>query len=371
MNKPDSSEIICQGLLQKKHRNILHVDWTVNSICNYKCSYCFSPEKPKQEKYYPERITRTIDNILFLKRPFYSFRILGGEPTLFPHFGLIVEQIFSRTNKAGILTITNGSRAPDWFENNLARVPSGLADIHISLHLEFADPGHISDIINTVSGMGQNVVIRFMYNPELREKARKFVCFLTRLRETAPFSLHLRALREPPSFTSLDRRYVQEDIEWMDKADAEFAAAAKESGLDLPAQIPWGQPEHWVKVSGKVEKTSYNHNEAFRNSLMAMKGFWCNPEHATLCIDPGFRWRGGTCDAFPWMPFPIDSEEFQRHLPGLPVQCPMDNCGCDAVYFAPKFKDQNRALWHRRRLLLTQYFNRQKNLKHKLKCILK
>lgn len=359
--------IIKQGLLEKKSQDVLHVDWTINQACNYRCSYCYIANKPKQEEHSLRRIFKTVDNLLFLKRPFYCFRLLGGEPTLFPHFGTMIERIYSKTTNAGILTITNGSRPPEWFQTHLRHIPAGYADIHISLHLEFANKEHIGEVLTAIAEMGHNATIRFMCHPLLGDLARDFISYFIRLRENVAFNLTLRALREPPDYSMLDRRYVQGAIEWMDDAESAFASISNDSDKKCPSLPPWGTPRHYF--SDRSEKALI-HNEAFRNGKMVFKDFWCNPEHTTICITPDFSWRGGACNAFPWMPFPIDSDEFRRHLPGMPVQCPYKSCGCDAVYFTPKFKNIKHALRHRRMLLLKRYLKLQNRIKGLVKCLM-
>lgn len=119
------------------------IDWVMNNICNYKCSYC---DPTLNNSSFPiKNYDRVIDFFLNLacKVNGDKFLILtGGEPTLWP-------PLINFINELGqdyfIKIVTNGSRSLRYFKK-LVKCQN-IYQVGISVHLEYADIDHISNVV--------------------------------------------------------------------------------------------------------------------------------------------------------------------------------------------------------------------------------
>ena len=331
--------VISQGILDDKYRDALHVDWHILRACNNRCSYCYDAIKPKSENYSWDDMRDTASALLALNRPYYSIRLVGGEPTIHPHLIDLVNYFFNSDKNVGMLIITNGSRHPAYFEQLLENVAPGAMDIHISIHLEKARSEHIIEVIKAITSCGQHVTVRFMADLDYIEKGVSFHNDLVRLRKEVPFATRLRALRQPPDFIELDSRYEPEDLIWMEDADRAFVEAEKEGPVDLPLPA-WGTPQHRFL---DFQDMPLEHNNAMRAGLTNFLDFYCCAGTNLIRIKLDYRWSGAVCPAAKMSLLPIYSDPNFPKKAGEILKCPFNNCGCDANYVLPKFRNLDEA----------------------------
>lgn len=121
----------------------LYMEWVMNNVCNYKCSYCspslndgsFPIKDYDRIKIFFNQITTlyTGDKFLFLT---------GGEPTLWPP---LIDFVNELGNEYYIKIVTNGSRTERYFKK-LAQC-NNVYQIGLSVHLQYADIRHIQNIV--------------------------------------------------------------------------------------------------------------------------------------------------------------------------------------------------------------------------------
>lgn len=88
------------------------IDWTITDRCNYNCLHCFhaADNSVQREEFTKEEAFRFIKEASECGVP--AIRLTGGEPTLYPYFREIVEEIGSRGMVLKTL-ITNGALFDD------------------------------------------------------------------------------------------------------------------------------------------------------------------------------------------------------------------------------------------------------------------
>jgi MoaA/NifB/PqqE/SkfB family radical SAM enzyme len=155
--------------------NTVVIDWLINNICNYKCSYCIPElnagsniETPSTEifKYFKklEEHFSGQDKIL---------TISGGEPTLYKYFTELVNQICSNFNNWYIEILTNGSRTIKWWETFAKQNEFKNLRVNISFHPEFADANHLLEVCKILHN-NIDTSVQILYKPQYKEKCSHF-----------------------------------------------------------------------------------------------------------------------------------------------------------------------------------------------------
>lgn len=90
----------------------INVHWDILTICQLKCTYCYA-RLQYGEDWGKIASRKTIDAVLeALSRSSLNFNLglLGGEPTLSPHYYYILERLQTFNNNNGVYVVTNGER---------------------------------------------------------------------------------------------------------------------------------------------------------------------------------------------------------------------------------------------------------------------
>jgi organic radical activating enzyme len=127
----------------------LRINYEITDVCNYKCWYCF-PGSNAGTVRWPDH--NTVKHNLTTLINYYvdngivddvTLSFLGGEPTLWPEFGDVIEHV-SKNTTAKIYVITNASRTLDWWE----RYGDYFDNVTISVHHEKANLEQIEGVCN-------------------------------------------------------------------------------------------------------------------------------------------------------------------------------------------------------------------------------
>ena len=337
-------DVACHGVTDESHKNVLHVDWQLLWACNYRCSYCYNQNKPVAEKFSLKESISTIDKLFSWGRPFYAFRLVGGEPTIHPYFIDIARHISSNVGSVGVLTISNGSKGINYYEKLIKVFPSNTFQFDLSIHVEFAKQDHILGLVELISSSKQSVNVRLMFHPGFRSDVVRFHEALTALRDKYCFSMQVRSLRNPPDFTKLDERYTNEDIEWSVMADKLFLEIAQKSSAAEIKAPDWGKAFYEPNNKDIFGENIYiPHETALKKGLKSFKDFYCCGGTNLINIDTDFSFRGGTCNLLKKYDKKIYSNDFKYESVPSVVRCTYQNCGCDANDVLPKFRDKARA----------------------------
>lgn len=151
--------------------NGMHIEWVLNNVCNYECSYCTpvlyggSSGQPNYENSlnFFDYIHNNVNSNAKL------LNLTGGEPTLWPK----LLEFSQKLNPNYYLQITtNGSRTLRWW-NNFSEKCTNLAKIAISVHLEYADLNHIIEVCKIVQEKSMTTVL-LLAPPDKFELAKSF-----------------------------------------------------------------------------------------------------------------------------------------------------------------------------------------------------
>lgn len=90
----------------------LNIHWDVSTLCQYKCSYCYARKDYKEGGWNKlpklEKQLKIIDAISSSYLP-YNLGLLGGEPTLYPHYNKLITYIHNKLKPNDKLyVVTNG-----------------------------------------------------------------------------------------------------------------------------------------------------------------------------------------------------------------------------------------------------------------------
>lgn len=191
--------------------NRFTIDWTLNSLCTYHCSYC--PESLhrgtnfiKSKEQDPFLIKRFLENISnqVKGRSVHVF-LNGGEPTISPVF----EQIIDFVHEQGWCAYvnTNGSRSLDWWKNYAHKIYK----ITISYHPETVNDQELFEKIEYIKTQTNVGVFTLMY-PPYWDKALAAYNYFKNLRITiSPSRVFKRNLdQEANSY-----EYTQDQLDWL------------------------------------------------------------------------------------------------------------------------------------------------------------
>lgn len=154
----------------------LDVEFVLGNVCNYKCHYCFPGCHEGTHRWPDHEIIVTNIKKLFA---FYKkqgkkkidLKIIGGEPTLWPHLETFVEEI-KKDVDVFVRISTNASRTIKYWQEK-----SHLFDeITISVHNEFVKLDHIIEVANFIHEQKRsNLYVYVLMDPN--NWARSLECF--------------------------------------------------------------------------------------------------------------------------------------------------------------------------------------------------
>lgn len=89
--------------------NIFSTWLTVNRACNLACKWCYAQEINKKYNMNLDTAKKLID--ISINSGVKNFKLIGGEPTIYPYFFEVIEYIIE--TKASITIVTNGIKLAD------------------------------------------------------------------------------------------------------------------------------------------------------------------------------------------------------------------------------------------------------------------
>lgn len=301
------------------------VDWTLNTLCTYKCSYC--PPNLNSGKNIIIRKENDSDIVVnFLKnlkeavkgRSVHIF-LNGGEPTI----SHVFENIIDFCEEAGwcAYVSTNASRSIDWWRKYAPKI----FKISVSYHPEFAD----DEVFEKVKEIGKltNVgVFVLMYPPYWDKSVRAFETFKTFANITLEPSRVFR--REIVGSHDKSYDYSNEQSKWLED----------NSGLNIRASTMIKlAPENNIFGETKVE---YDNRQIERLDEVLwtnlgknkFKGWLCNMGVDHILIKGDGDILQSACNQAKKIG---NIKDFAK-LDADPTQCLMEYCMCTADVQIPK-----------------------------------
>lgn len=182
--------------------NGMIVEWAINNVCNYRCSYCHpllhngSSGQPNLEE-----SLKFFNSLSLINNHDKVLQLTGGEPTVWKDLIKFIQNL----NKDFYVQITtNGSRTINWWKKLLSNCDN-IHKISISVHLEFADTDHILKLTNLLS-TSVDTTIQIMADSKNFDKVQNFANKL--VEENTNATIHIKTVRSQYDFVSQD--YTEE-----------------------------------------------------------------------------------------------------------------------------------------------------------------
>lgn len=196
--------------------NRFTVDWTLNTLCTYHCSYCpetlhrgnnFIRSKEKDPEYVEKFLTKLAEEVK--GRSVHVF-LNGGEPTISPVFEQIIDFVYKQGWCAYVNT--NGSRSLDWWKDYAHKIYK----ITISYHPETVVDSEIFEKVNYIKTQTNVGVFTLMYPPLWDKAVNAYNSFKDMGVTIAASRVWKRNLDQPQH--SYD--YTEEQLAWLDSNSA-------------------------------------------------------------------------------------------------------------------------------------------------------
>lgn len=176
---------------KKEYSNIVLIDWSLGSTCNYRCSYCPDSLHNGKTPWIPKKIILSIwEKIITHYKSIWKkccFQFTWWEPTLHPDFKEIIIALKDAWSYIGI--ISNGSRTQKFW----SEIVPYIDNVNITYHGEFAKPGTFIDLIKYIGGQTR-VNINVTMDPKEFDIRKNIVEQLTRLSESIDISVTAKPL---------------------------------------------------------------------------------------------------------------------------------------------------------------------------------
>ena len=312
----------------KKHIRIYNdmnrftIDWTLNTLCTYKCSYCtpqlyagknflYSKEEdPILMKEFLEKLKHDLGN----RRSVHMF-LNGGEPTISPSIETILD--FCNDNDWSAYVNTNGSRSMEWWREYARKA----FKITISYHPESVD----DEIFDKVAYIGTqtNVGVYVLMYPPYWDKAMAAYERFAKSDLTLGVSRVFKRNEQKPS---VSYEYTDEQLAWMDKNSLRFSSGFR----DYNEHNAYGRT--LVQYDDGSEEI-LNEVEFTNNLKNSFTGWSCNMGMDHIFIDSFGRIKTATC---PKAPLVANSIKEYNGLLKNPIICPEQYCMCTLDVQIPK-----------------------------------
>lgn len=300
-SQPDKLQIYRQGGIDALYIMPLEINWLITSCCNYRCSYCPGAQDTNRNLMPSfENLKSTIDKIASLNRDYYTFTLSGGEPTVHPHIYELIEymHITFKDKLNSITIITNGSRQSNLYEKLSLLSNNVNLNFIISLHTEFLNIDHITEIIKILSNKS-TLLLSLLYNPTQRETAKKIYCKLLELIEFYKFNLGIVMVRVGKNMEQFDPRFTNEDYKWCEQARKKFIQKQKKFGNFSPLKTNIKRSLFWDYNLGNQQKfitsNGIDKDKFQADGLLGFKNMWCMTGSSMLSIYADGTANGAQC----------------------------------------------------------------------------
>ena len=298
------------------------IDWTINSLCTYHCSYCpdelhrgVNVFKNKQDD--PAIIKQFLTK-LATKLGDRSVHIFlnGGEPTISPSLETIID--FCNEHEWCLYVNTNGSRSLDWWKEYAKKIYK----VTISYHPESVDDSIFEKVeyIGTQTNVG---VFTLMYPPYWDKAADAF----ERFKQVKDITLEpSRVFKRESHKTDSSYEYSPEQLKWLED----------NSGLNIrgiafvaPDKSSYGQ--NYIEFdNGQIDKL--DEVEYVNNLKNIFTGWECTMGSNHIYIGPDGNIKHSACSQASVIG---NFETFEFASPQI---CRVKYCTCTNDVLIPKTK---------------------------------
>jgi organic radical activating enzyme len=304
--------------------NRFTIDWTLNSLCTYHCSYCppglhqgINVIKSKNED--PEIIKNFLNKIKsqVQGRSVHMF-INGGEPTISPSLETILD--FCYENKWCAYVNTNGSRSLDWWREYAKKIYK----VTISYHPESVVDEEIFEKVAYIRTQTNVGVFTLMYPPFWAKSVAAYNKFKDMDRVTIAPS---RVFKRDKNANDASYEYSAEQLQWLqDNSEVIF----KDNVFPPAENNTYGNS--FIEIDGQVSRL--DEVEFANNRKNTFLDWNCNMGVDHIFIGPDGRILQSACKQAKVISNIFDFES----LSTTSTVCRTEWCMCTADILIPKHK---------------------------------
>jgi organic radical activating enzyme len=305
-------------IINNKPSNVLVIEYGLGNLCNHKCNYCF-PGSNEGNMPWPnvESAKRNLDHLMTTyeaagKNKFELF-LVGGEPTLWKDLPNLLRFLKAK-HDCVVRIVSNGSRGVDWWKENA----HNFDHVEISVHHEFADVAHISEVCDALYNQDTNVVANVLMDPSNFTYCQDIVKQLTESKHEWPILAKAVLYNGVVNYTPEQKTYCEVSIKRMPDMDWYYRTRKIE-------------PESYDVILETDEKKSVKETFFTLNSICHFYNWSCDLglSHIRIgfdgCISGNCGQKIYGTDYF----YLYDDAFTEKFNPAIgPVQCKQVQCSC-------------------------------------------
>jgi organic radical activating enzyme len=294
--------------------NVLVINWTLNSICTYHCSYCPDSlhrgtntiiDKLEDQKILENFLIKLKDEVK--DRPVHIF-LNGGEPTISPHFEFLCDKF--NEYKWYCHVNTNGTRSMSWWTEHAPK----LYKVTLSYHPEWDN----TDIFEKMDAVGKitNTGVFVLMWPPLWDKCVEAYNKFKAMDSMAHVGF-TRVFKKDQHEQDTSYDYSAEQLLWFEKEEP--------LNKPFPFSIEQGRGfgHSYIKYdTGEEQKLDDQY--LLNNRLNRFYNWACNIGNDCLYISFFGRITGASCGQGQY----LGTIEDFKGLAKMPVRCKQVWCSC-------------------------------------------
>jgi MoaA/NifB/PqqE/SkfB family radical SAM enzyme len=304
--------------------NRFTIDWTLNTLCTYHCSYCppslhrgtnvfkSKTEDPALIKEFLIKIRQQLAG-----RSVHIF-INGGEPTISPSLETIID--FCHESNWCAYVNTNGSRSLDWWKEYAHKIYK----VTISYHPETVIDEEIFEKVKYIGTQTNVGVFTLMYPPLWAKAVNAYETFKAMDKVTIAPS---RVFKRDEMTHDASYEYSTEQLEWLqNNSNVIF----KDNVFNPPDNNYYG--ETWIENNGNISKL--DEVEFTNNRKNTFVGWTCNMGIDHILIRPNGEILQSSCHQSTQIGTIFNFEKLTQS----PSICKTKWCMCTADVLISKYK---------------------------------
>lgn len=314
----------------KLFNHVLEIEWLLGNTCNYKCSYCIDELHNGSHMWVnlqsaKKFVDKVITHYSQIGITHYIWKFGGGEPLMYGDFISLCEYINSKKNGI-IIVASNGAASKDYWST----YGNNFFAVHFSVHPEYADADHLTNVCDILTDMGVEVICHVMMLPNLYEKCLGIIDILKLSRrkewgiQAKPlvhtWETDTSSLRQLYNYTDTQKMIFNKPVREQQRLDKETTDLDRSMIADTDqGQKPFDA--YW----------------AVSNGIVHWKGYqcWIGVNRIYINYDQTLKLGAGCyMDYKNFVGKKIDDADLL--FPNKPTKCTQESCVCIADVQVPK-----------------------------------
>lgn len=298
--------------------NFFQSHWQLTQRCNFHCPYCVNRHlRTEGVSMSPEIMIHALKLISGLDRSHFHFCLSGGEVTLYPHLGEMLDNIASLFPAGSTVTMmSNGSASASHMRELVFASPCIVSRFVITVHIGQTNVDRLIDKLHdfTEQERAKHFSLKIVTPPGDRQGSE----IASRLREAGIRNFEMMPVLDFSTGLMAEGYTAEEMSRFM-----------PENG-----KRPWFYFRH-LTDNGSSDVTFL---EGIDKKLFRYQGMFCSAGRQSIFLDElGNVSRGQFCGHMPYNI--IEKNPFEDPVFMEPVRCPEDHCTCIPFTALPKWSE--------------------------------